>query len=1566
MDVTEHPTPRPTDEAVTATAAEPILAPCPPRRSRWRRAVKWAVVLLLGVAGLAIGLTQGPCAAWIARRTLAGITGCEADVTWASLQRDGRIVLSGVSLRAPGIEGKGGEIISCERVEAEFDWSDILSGDFMPTGVRFLRPLIRVSESDTGALNFAAVAAKAGTARSGPSSSEASGVATGVTRLPRIELLLGSVELGEHVDATGEYTPLARLTMGGWLDRTRTGDRSDYQIELREGAKVDPEGTPLEGPPAAFAQEAGVTVRGRFNARTQEGNAAVTGVALQDWNAERIPRAFRETWRRMDMKGRIATTTVAYNDAEGVRSTIAVENVSMNVPVEVDKTSAAASAGPRAWLSMDNVSGTITFRQRGKTTSGSGQRAGAGGIDARVRGLVEDLPLSVSLLTEGVDPDQSGFTCEIISDGFKMSRSSALLPFLPSLVNKRIASFSGPSAEMSARVVLKRESAGPEVPRPKLSVSGTVSFSKGRAAFEQFPYPIFDLSGLVMFDDTQVKIEQINGRGPTGATLLATGRIWPPEDAEYCDLRITVINAPIDEFLALALDARKELAGAILGAATPGGLDAVRGRDPAAGRNPVAILLGEETAARIYASERSWRMGLYDAVFSTQRHQELVRAGLIGTPERPFRFGGVISELTVNVHYAPETGGHYDTNVDVQFKDAGIVPQAFPLPIIASNLRVKIREAEATLEGDGFRTFGGGTGALEGRIDLTNPERTAAVPELRINATAVPLDDLLLNAIPSGSGAGLSPRETLRRLNAQGAIACAAHIFTNDSGEAGFDVTVDLAGIAARPLRTDGAPSALTIDGARGTLRATEREISVRDFSCDLNAQGRSDSPLKLRADVVSLFADRVRDRPATNSATFDLPAFDCAVPVEEAIAILSPQAATTIQELRATYRPEGRADALVTLRSATPLAGARPSYADDLPLNVTIETQQATGVGVNLLGGRLGMEQYGGTITAELLDLGTDRARTVFVPQSAVGSLTFDGVECGEWLVTGRAQLPDDMVGRSRWTLLAPLRVDVTDGVLESGVTRNIILSATSAETLAWFERSDVRGIFDADVTLKPGRTPADTWSVSGRLAPASFALTRRNTRVELAAVSGDITLVDSRGQFRGLEAATADWQIGIAGDFNLGAEGGTAWTIDADLTAAGIEVQRSLLALLPEPVENAFVGASMTVTDGFTLDRGRLFLKGPRGSADPTAADFDGVLSFQGLAADVGVTLKRGRGTLGILASLMQGESSARARLDLEFENVIAAGVPVAPAGATMVTGRSAGEINVPVIHGESAGGRLSGLARIDAPSPTEKTYSARINLAGVRFADLLSAFKATSALDLPEGEDGTLLIDGESAGSTLPPVETTPTAISRPQPTTGSGAEGDSTRGVLDAELAVFGRFGDPASKTGRGSLRIAGGDIVQLPLVLPLIDMSNFQLPSSEKLDFVHSSFHIRGSRLLFDELAILSSTVSMVGTGEMTLPEMTLDLRFNSQSRARLPLLSDVIEGLRNEIVTTTVRGTLAKPEIGASSFSATQRLLDSIFSGGQEQSARGLDGSSKAEQSAREQRARREAMDPPR
>jgi len=1359
-----------------------------PRRMarRWRRARRAMLGVALVIALVSLGYalaTRGPIPRMAVSRFVMAATGCEyeAESTWVS--RHGTLEVRGLRLRVPGVEGPGGEVLSAESLRVALDWSGALRGDVRALGVKIVKPVVRLSQAADGTLNVM---------RAKPASGGSSGAGIGGRRmsaggkpvgLPIVRAEEGVIELGEH-DAT-RFRALARLPVeGGLLPVAGTVDR--YTIQMKELR-----------PPSA-SPEAGVRIEGEYDAGKGEAHARLEGLALGQWTPDTVPLALRKAWRELALEGRVAGAEVRYSEDRGFEGRVDLQGIAMSLPVPTERDDAKA---PR--VRVTEVNGWMSVVQGGGGVGGEGFGVNGGAMEASVRGLIEDLPCQINLRTTGLNPDTATIDCEVISEGFEMRKTWALRPFAPRLVVERLEQFSGPTALVDARTKVRRVNG-------KWSYTGSVVFEKGRAAFEHFPYPFIDMAGRVEFDDERVRIVGITGRGLTGARMVATGEIWPPEDGENVRIHVDVRDAPIDAVIAAAIDRRTVLAREVLWKPTDEALQAAaEGRDggSVAGETVFDRLLGPERYRDLLGGERTWRMGLYGALFCEAEHARLRGEGLVLEPgeraallaradaikegldrlgpgareaaeaevaalerraARPeFGFAGMIDELGVDVRRAPDTKGHYDTDITLKFREAGLVPEPFPLPVIATNLVVKVRDEALVFEGRGFRGLGGGEADIEGSLDITDPERTAKVPRMTVTARVVPVDDLLLAAIPDTVGAGseraggddeASAPAILRRLNLTGGVDCTAKVWQREDGEPGFDVLVTMADVEARPRdhgRADGE-NRVALSKVGGAVRVTHERLLVEGLSGTVGPADCEEGDEAGRAVPFTLSAERVFPtrgaaegggvgREGSLRARVTADGLDLAWPIEDAVAAVSADAAEELAALRRSHDPRGRVHAVVTLGpSAVPGAGADR-------LLVTADVSRTAGLSFRVLGGRVGVDQSAGSIGVRL-DRGAEaESSTSIAFKGAKGAVSFDGVASGEITATGVVGLSPGGGERgssggdeARIRPIDPLWLEVRGGAMESGLTRRVLGGAVGEGVQRWLETHEVGGAFDAELELSPAEDGA-RWTARGWVQPRSLALTRSGVRAE-AGVAGRVEVEGTRMRLLGIGLDGGEWSASVDGALRAGADGPWgegSWELTADVSGRSDGLARTLEAVLPEGVFEGARAISLEARGPATLTDGRLMLAGRSGGSSASwidAASFTGQVAFEQAAMDVGAAVTEASGVVLVEARLAAGAPRAEVRLDVTMPSCRAMGVGLTDAACVVTTGRREGEILVPVIAARGAGGTLTGTAFVrPAERGPAREYAARLEAAGVRVADLIAERVAAGVSVLPTSEVG-----------------------------------------------------------------------------------------------------------------------------------------------------------------------------------------------------------------------------------
>jgi hypothetical protein len=1404
---------------------------------------------LLGVT-VVVGLLRSPATGWLVAQGVSKQLGCEASVGGATVQFDGRLVIRDLVLRVPGLDGPAGEFLRARRVEVDLDWGALgrLASPGV-TGVRMYEPLARVSVlRDGSGMSLAGIKAGAGGGRP-----------------PRIDAFGATVEFGEH-DATGHYEVLRSIPVTGSLSPlSATGPVFGVKLQESQHPGQD-RGLLLEGQLDLAGGASGPLLELRLH-----------NLDLAKWTTDEVPTVLREAWSTLNMRGSVRLATLRFDGGAlastpggDFRISMDLEDVAMNALVPSDRPDRPGAAEKP--LALTDVNGSITFANSG--------------ITARLRGEVEDMPAQVVLTTEGVTRD-AAVRCEIIIERFEVSKDPDLMPFAPPIVRENFARFSGPTAVVNARVVVTR-GPGQNGQPGRVTSEGSISFENGAAAFDRFAYPIEQMRGLVRFDETQVELVNIRGRGKSGAIVSADGRIYPPRKGAEMLINVLVLDAPIDEYLLGAMNndkrevveklfnrqAADELARLGL-TATPKEHD-----DAVDGLRGIEI----ERAAVERVADGDEARAMLEALAQRAAELKAVEA-------RPvFEFGGKVGmDLRV---FSPLDRNEWEWSVDVRFPRAGVLASVFPLPMVLTDGLLRVSNDEAKLLSGTFTGLSGGRATVEAMVQFEGED---ADPRVRVEAWDVPVDPLLLHAVAYDDDLGRAPdtpKENsaaglLSRLALEGAVGCVAVIQPSDvpGREIDYDVTVQVDGLKARPANA--AADGVALRDVRGRLEIKPGEFEVPGLSATMvrgGGDGGDGSPIGR----LSIVLDQTSGAHGVVDAEVTVQDLDVEAPFESLVGVASPGAAGRIAGLRSQYHPAGVLDARVEYTEHT--GGQRQA---------SIVVEHPRGLGVDALGGRVNLSGVEGTIAATIDQASDDAEPALSASFDAVrADIAFDGEAGGAIAASGEVR-----VGAEGGPGTRELSVDLAGARVESGLTRALVQTLGGPSTLATLDEFGLRGGYRAHADVNS--TSAGR-SVRARIEPSDMALTLPGGAVEVAGMTGGITVERDaampagsvRGEIDGVRGQVGLAAMGVNGQWAREPDGSAEVRLAID--AAAPTLDDGSLRLLPTRLRDAMRERRLTI-DGPVSTRGaRLTWQRPGPDAQARVA-FAGEVAFENASIDAGVDVSRASGLVRIdFGDTAEGE---RWTLGVTAPTLVADGITLTSADAALEGGAGRG-VRLTSLAADCHGGRLLAQAMTrpgpDANAPP--SYDATVTLSGARFAGVIA--------------------DLRRSGRTVEGPVAAGEADAHAQ---------DESRGWIDATLSLSGVAGSAGSRLGSGAVRVSGGDVIRLPLVLPLLEVSNMALPAQASLDYADAAFRISGERVELTHAAILSDAIGLVGYGTVMLPDRGLDLKFNTLAATRIPLWSDVWEMVRNEIVGTAVRGTIDDPTFQPESLGGTLRLLGDVF-----------------------------------
>jgi hypothetical protein len=1444
-----------------------------PTRRRLRRAFRWlvatglALALLLAATILFITQTGFLGARILPRLSAAADLDVRADAV--SVGWDGRLRLERARFRLPALTGPAGEFLSVRTVVVNVDWWQSFRAEPHIRSVQFIEPVLIASQSlDDRSLNIGHLRL--------PQSAPAAGA-----RLPTITVTDGRIELGEHLG--NRYTALKSISIDGRFAPSpdAAADKPSYDFALDELMQ----GERSAARPAAAPESPGFRISGAYT----DAHLALTveNFSLDTWQSESIPTPLRALFRDLNLKGNVPRASFTYTAADGMTARLDLRGVAMSLPLEPEagpRPGAPVVYGPPPrFMRLYDTEGTITFARDS--------------VLAQVNGRLEDLPYRVTWFHQGLTQN-APFTCDIVSDNFRIDANPALLPYAPPVVAERLRDFSSPTATVTARVTIQRGQPVGEQPG-LITVSGSVDLRDGVAAFEGFPYQFRDITGTFRFNNDQIEFRNVVGRSPSGARVQARGVIAPLDEDAQVDVLVEMRGGPIDDAMIQAFGPRhRDL------------IPALFNQEHYQALREANLIRSSADAQREEDELKALRSTLLTSAAPDRGAPGRIRTLEERAAIPVFDLGG-LADVDVNVHrpYGFETP--WQTTVDIRLPRAGLLAEVFPFPVEARDLTVHIENNDGRITGGSFRGLDGGTAEVAATFTVPiagdRPTRT----NIAITGSQLPLSPLLIHALPGDDDA--EHKRIIRDLNLSGAASGTVRIAgrpgaaDDEEEKLGFDADFRIENASLAPAPASPA-EALGLAEISARIQMNERRMLLDFTSSAMTPRpvaspgGEPIRPLfgQLRADFLS-WGD---DASASYSAALNWPDLPLAAPVETLIRALSPAAADQMAGARAQFRPDGLLSAQVAVQS-TPDGPA-----------VEVRLDDVRNASFDLFGVRAQLEDVLGAMLVRT------SPQIVAAFENFQADLHFAGQFAGTVQLGGAWPLEESAPATA---LDVALRRAPIESIFLGGLLQKFLPPESNEKLLSY----NPRGIIDVFTSLQPG-DDGPRWD-SIRIEPRTMTIETPGGETRFEHASGVIEVDPSGGGIiRGLSAASEDWSF--SADAAWSARHGDGLAIRSEFTLAGRRLSADLRSLLPDELRSVFDDLALEITGPFQLEDGRLNITRDE-TGRTSAVDFAGAARFRDAALDVGFPLTGAIGRVDARFRRAGPEAPSQFALDVRADSLRAAGVLLNDALATVVSGDRPGEILIRSATADMHEGRVSGSATIappqsppavsssapvyGPPAPDRRGFSAGVQLAGVRFSPLLKEVLAqadpgarhTSTLltQFPENGDDPLVGVGDA-------IPDTPAA-------------GDLSRGALDGEFSISGIIGDPRSQRGRGSLRIAGGRVLNLPVVLALLEVSNLALPVNARLDYASADFHVDGGLFVFSDLSVHSTALHIFGSGTMTWPGTLLDLRFDTRSARPIPVLSQIFQGIRNELVTTTVRGRLGEHEVRLQQLPRSRRIL---------------------------------------
>ncbi|MEQ8316008.1 MAG: AsmA-like C-terminal region-containing protein [Phycisphaerales bacterium] len=1407
------------------------------------------LIIVIGVVGvIAGGLLLTPAAGVVLRPKLAHELGVRVEGGSLKLDLGGDIIIRDVMFRTPepveasDPRGEASKFLHVRQGRILLGWRGRLRGGPLVRRVEVFDAAVRLTKPfEEFDLNILAVEPPA-----------AGG--TGGDPLPSIIVHHASVLLGEH-DAEGNITELRTLPIVASLRNSRETP-GVFDVTAFEDPKRCNSAKPL-----------------RFEGQLGPGGFSGTlgGIDMADFPPEAIPLQLREAYEQLRIGGRTRGATVRYDEATDVlelvldvragsalpapfpEDTDIDARLDIRVPVPVDE------EGTLEPLIPTSGSGLVRLVQRPAPDSGkivpwrslqAPPEPGEPGVGRRtlmiegnLSSTIEDLDVDIEVrLWLGDGEPLYEFDVATI-EPYRFTTDAPWLGRPAPVLQKvsQVLDLFEPTGTVSLSASVSQVADGRGV---RQQVIGRGAIRDAGMRFEYFPYPVQGVSGSIEIDDGTISLLGLRGATPGGAPVVASTIITLDEVATGVDVDVRAFGVQYDQSLRDVLD---EIAPEIR-----------------------EIILNEELLAERYDQ------GL------------LRRPGVLGRAPA-FALGGLAD---AHVRVDRQTGVDNSTTVHVEVRSDrfGLLPEAFPVPIHASDVLLTIdlpSERDTILEGKPrslriaaeqarATTLAGGdaTASVVVEVPIDDPQSVdrSTTVDVAIEAAGVPIHPGLLAAVPRGDGAAGGPRRLLEDLGPSGQIDAQVRVTRDSAGDLDWWAEIQPRSATLSPRAIE-RRRPLVINDVGGSFRV-DGEGLRGSLTGEASLGGRVDANVRASFETDSVIAVVTTDDLNLQS------------PVEDAVAVFAPELAEALSDARDLFDVRGFADLASSVRKA----------GEDVSAEARIS--RVDGLRFDWLDGRLGLDAGRGSVVVATGDEGP-----MVTFDRMLGEGSFDGEPIGR--VRLRGEIPLDAL-RERGSLVTrptTLDIEIQGGRLESKLLRRLASNRDARDEGSFLDRWDVHGEYDAFVALQTEGYGGDGPGVSPirefELSPYDASLVRDGERYFVPWVSGIVSgremkpspdgpggESEYKGEIDSLVLGGDDWWVSLDGYWR--AAGGLRSEVEVGLDG---EVGQSEGAIgrvhgVPEPIMGILppgVGRSLDAMDAESLgsmviNEGRLRIvtqadRDARIEADALLGVQHAVVGTRAAEDDAEGENERPIAVLRQAAIAIASDTehpTLLAAIDLSAAEGSCWGLDVTEA-QLLADVRRDGVVRMPVVRAVAGGGRVAG--------------------------------RGTVTLAEDEGERARYALD--LAGSGLY-TERVLAALQDREPEAVRGA------GDLDLSLGLEGQIGKRDRYRGRGSMRIRGGSPVELPLAIrAAVEAMNVKF-GADAYDAMNGDFYVEGRTLTFTRLAVSSDSVILDGLGTVDLERGALDMNITTRP-TRDNAFRSFVRSLRDVIVAVDLRGTLDDP-----------------------------------------------------
>jgi hypothetical protein len=157
----------------------------------------------------------------------------------------------------------------------------------------------------------------------------------------------------------------------------------------------------------------------------------------------------------------------------------------------------------------------------------------------------------------------------------------------------------------------------------------------------------------------------------------------------------------------------------------------------------------------------------------------------------------------------------------------------------------------------------------------------------------------------------------------------------------------------------------------------------------------------------------------------------------------------------------------------------------------------------------------------------------------------------------------------------------------------------------------------------------------------------------------------------------------------------------------------------------------------------------------------------------------------------------------------------------------------------------------------------------------------------------------------------------------------------KGSLQGRLAMHYKTGKKRIRQAEGHLEIVRGELYRLPVYLDTLSVLALQLPGKSAFQSGHIRYTLRDDTLNLREIFLTGKSISLLGSGTISLKTDALELSFLTGPPGKLPRIdqvsTEILRALSKQLMEIRVTGTTAKPKFQPRPLGRITTILETLL-----------------------------------